>query len=247
MNGNYLKQENVPVATPLVQPIPGLTPIPIQVKSPKSILVIMTILIILSFLLSGFLIYQNSKLRQEINTQPQNTDRNTISPTLSPTSTSTSTPKDLITPIPTSKPTSTPTIRSFEEEEELMRKTLAGFEMYIGARNTAGALSFFTPPKTDSAKEKYESIRTKNLPDGLKSWGMVTNTYGKLAVEEIKGGYRARVNECKINSSSCSLLFLELVRDDSAENSFSVDRYYTSSYGYQNNLGEEIKYQGFGL
>jgi len=148
---------------------------------------------------------------------------------------------------PTSEPSPTPTVRSFEEEENFMRKTLAGFEMYIGGRNTAGALSFFTPPQTDLAKKKYSDIRTKNLPFGLTSWSFVMDSNGKLSTEEIKDGYRVRVSECRTNGSACSILFIELVRDDSAENNFSVSRYYTTAYAYQNNLGEEIKYQGFGL
>lgn len=155
-------------------------------------------------------------------------------------------PSPTVKPVLTATPTSTPVARSFEEEEMSMRKTLAGFEMYIGTKNTAGALSFFTPAQTSSAKAKYESIRTKNLSFGLQSWRFIEDINGKLSVEEIKGGFRVRVSECRTDNT-CPILFFELVRDNSAENYFSVDRYYTSAYAYQNNLGEEIKYQGFGL
>ena len=161
----------------------------------------------------------------------------------------TSSPIPVITniPQPTNIPTATPEPKSFEEEERLMRKTLAGFEMYIGTSNTAGALSFFTPPQTDQAKEKYDNIQSKNLPYTLKSWSMVQDSNYVLAVENIKNGYRVRMIECRSNSDTCPLLFIELVRTDYSENGFSVDRYYTSEYMYQNNLGEEIKYQGFGF
>ncbi|KKR40546.1 hypothetical protein A2594_02535 [Candidatus Woesebacteria bacterium RIFOXYD1_FULL_41_28] len=167
----------------------------------------------------------------------------TSTPNATPTS-KISIPTPTVKPTPT--PTATPVVRSFEEEEMSMRKTLAGFEMYIGAKNTAGALSFFTPAQTSSAKAKYESIRTKNLSFGLQSWQFVEDSNYKLAVETINGGYRVRVYECRTDGT-CPVLFFELVRNDSAENHFSVDRYYTASYSYQNNLGEEIKYQGFGL
>lgn len=170
-------------------------------------------------------------------TQPQKTNFPSSIPTIKPT--------PVLTPTPIS--TSTPTPRSFEEEEKLMRKTLAGFEMYIGVKNTAGALSFFTPPKTASAKAKYEEIRTKNLPFGLRSWSFVEDSNYKLVAEPLNNGYRVRVNECRTNSDSCTILYFELVRNQEAENGFLVDRYYTSAYGYQNNLGEEIKYQGFGF
>lgn len=176
-------------------------------------------------------------------------------PSLAPMATSTPTPKtpapkvstSVPTSIPTTEPTPTPVVRSFEEEEKLMRETLAGFDMYIGTKNTAGALSFFTPPKTDSAKAKLNEIRSKNLPYGIKSWSFSWDSNGLLLAEEIKGGYKVRMTECRTNSDSCLITIIELVRDESAENGFSVDRYYTSAYAYQNNLGEEIKYQGFGL
>lgn len=169
--------------------------------------------------------------------------------TSTPTS-KTPTPK-VLTPaptfVPTTEPTPTPIVRSFEEEERLMRETLAGFDMYIGAKNTAGALSFFTLPKTESAKAKLNEIRSKNLPYGIKSWSFSWDSNGLLLTEEIKGGYKVHMTECRTNSDSCLITIIELVRDESAENGFSVDRYYTSAYAYQNNLGEEIKYQGFGL
>jgi hypothetical protein len=143
--------------------------------------------------------------------------------------------------------TETPVQRSFTEEEKLMRKTLAGFEMYVGTSNTSGALSFFTPAVSAAAKQKYDTIRTKILPFTLKSWSFVMNGNDVLATEEIKGGYRVRMTECRSDNPNCSIYFLEMVRNESAENGFSVDRYYSTSYMYQNNLGEEIKYQGFGL
>lgn len=150
----------------------------------------------------------------------------TLSPTLSPT------------PIPTPKP--------FAEEERLIRKTLTGFEQYIGGRNTAGALTFFTPPISTQAKAKYESIRTQNLPFGLRGWSYVMDLSGRLDVEEIKNGYKVRVIESRTDGSD-SILTFEMIRDEKMENGFAVDRYYTTRYMYQNNLGEEIKYQGFGL
>lgn len=134
----------------------------------------------------------------------------------------------------------------------MMRKTIAGFEMYIGVRNTAGALTFFTPPQTQSAKKKYEEIRSTNLPFSLKSWSFSsceTPPY-MLVVEKIKNGYRTTVLEGRKYSEDdvrFTSVVLELVRDESKENGFAIDRYYTSQYSYQNNLGEEIKCQGFDL
>lgn len=209
----------------------------------KGFILLSVIIIALLIGVLGFFVYQNIQL--------QKGGSNTVSPSVSPTATLAPTSKPAMTPpvtvVPTSKSTPTPIARSFKEEEILMRRTLAGFEMYIGGRNTAGALSFFTPPQTNSAKKVYEDIRTKNLSFGLTSWSFVMDSNGILSTEETKGGYRVRIYECRTNNSSCPILFLELVRDEKAENYFSIDRYYTTAYSYQNNLGEEIKYQGFGF
>lgn len=208
--------------------------------------VVVAILVVAAIL--GYVLNKNTNSRKEESsissvslkpspTQPQKTNLPSPTPTMKPT--------PILTLIPTLTPTPTP--KSFEEEEKLMRKTLAGFEMYIGVKNTAGALSFFTPPQTASAKAKYEEIRTKNLPFGLRSWSFVEDSNYKLFAETLNNGYRVRVNECRTNSDYCTLLYFELVRNPEAENGFLVDRYYTSAYAYQNNLGEEIKYQGFGF
>jgi len=212
------------------------------------------LVIVFSILLLGliggiaYLVYQNNLLKQEI-VSLQETPQTTPSPTTSPIPTSPPIPTTSLSPSPTNTPTPTPTPtqRPFAEEEKLMRKTLAGFEMFIANSNTAGALTFFTPPTTNEAKEKLKNIQAKDLPFALKSWSFVTDNNYILVTEEIKGGYRVRMTECRTNTTSCPILFLELVRDESAENGFSVDRYYDTSYAYQNNLGEEIKYQGFDL
>jgi hypothetical protein len=143
--------------------------------------------------------------------------------------------------------TPTPTARPWVKEEELLRKTVAGFEMYVGNSNTAGALTFFTPPISDSAKLKFNSIKAKDLPFRLTSWSFIWDANQMLAAEEIKNGYRVRTSECRTTNQNCLIYFIELVRSNEAENGFSVDRYYRSQYGYQNNLGEEIKYDGFEL
>lgn len=144
-------------------------------------------------------------------------------------------------------PTITSIPKTFSEEENLMRKTLAGFEMYIGNANTAGALNFFTPPITDKAKQTFENIRTKNLSFTLKSWSFVEDSKYQILTEEINGGYRVRMVECRTNTTSCPTFFIELIRDESAENGFLIDKYYDATYSNHNNLGEEIKYQGFGF
>jgi len=207
----------------------------------KGFAVFSLLLVVAIIAIVGFVVYQNTQLRSSILELKNTVANNNKLP-------ATNTPKPTATNLatPTASPSPTPSPKSFEEEEILMRKTLAGFEMYIGASNTAGALSFFTPPKSTSAKERYENIRSKNLPYGLKSWSFVVDYSQKLAVEEVKGGYRVRVNECRTNGT-CLILFFDLIRDLGAENGFLVDRYYTSQYAYQNNLGEEIKYQGFGF
>lgn len=245
-------------AQPITQPVQPLPQTPTLVPVPTSTPTNLTKIILLSVLglivvagagLTGIQIGKN----QTTNQQPV-----IVQPTISPTQTLTITPTDIpetITPITSASPTATtaptptptPTPRPFSDEEKLMRKTLAGFEMYVANGNTAGALTFFTPPLTDKAKEKYNDIHTKNLPFTLKSWSFVENSDNLLAVEEIKGGYRVRMSECRSNTTSCPILFLELVRNETAENGFLIDRYYDTTYMYQNNLGETIKYQGFGL
>jgi hypothetical protein len=155
-------------------------------------------------------------------------------------------PAKTLTPTPSMTPSPTPSPRSFEEEEASMRKTIAGFEMYIGTSNTAGALTFFTLPVSDSAKAKLNEIRSKNLPYRLNSWKMVRDANDQyLSTQPINGGFKVQVIECRTNSTSCITVNLELVRNEEAENKFSVSRYYDNSYIYQNNLGEDIKYQGF--
>lgn len=168
-------------------------------------------------------------------------------PTQTPLKTPTPAPSQKPTATPTITPSPTPTPRPFADEETSMRKTLAGFEMFIGTSNTAGALTFFTPPVSDSAKVKYQEIRTKNLPYRLNSWRFVMDNNNILIAETFKDGYKVRVSECRTNSTTCSTLTFELARDVSAENGFKVDRYYGTDYSYQNNLGEEIKYAGFGF
>lgn len=169
----------------------------------------------------------------------------TIVPTITPTIVSTIIPTRVPSPVMTIIPTVTP--KTFEQEEKLLRKTLAGFEGYIGNGNTTGALTFFTPALTASAKQKYEAIRTKNLQFTLKSWSFVVSDNYLVETEEIKDGYRVRINECRSNNINCPILYVELVRNEKAENGFLISRYYDQSFAYQNNLGEEIKYQGFGL
>lgn len=240
-----------------VQPVKPLsqTPTLIPISTPPSTnwskILLFTVLGLISvagFVFAGIQIGKNQSSSQ----QPV-----VVQPTASPTQTFTLTPTNIpetITPkisfsptttAPTSTPTPTP--RPFSDEEKLMRKILAGFEMYVANGNTAGALTFFTPPLTDKAKEKYNDIHTKNLLFTLKSWSFIETGDNLLAVEEIKGGYRIRMSECRSNTTSCPILLLELVRDETAENGFLIDRYYDTTYMYQNNLGETIKYQGFGL
>lgn len=214
--------------------------------------VLLPIILIIAILgLSGLFFYQNNKTNSSINELKQKLSNEvaTSAPTQKPTSTTKPTTQPTTKPTPkvTNSPTSTPSPapKPFAEEESMMRKTIAGFEMYIGTGNTAGALTFFTAPKTASAKARYEEIKGKNLPYGLKSWTYVTDSNSVLAVETINGGYKVRMNECRSNSSSCLSLTLEMVRDSKAENGFMIERYYGSEYMYQNNLGEEIKYKGF--
>lgn len=209
--------------------------------------------IVIVLALAGFVYFiysQDLKTRKFITASPSPTEESlSVAETPTPVaSAKTITPKPTATVTPTPSPSPTLSPRPFAEEEPLMRKTIAGFEMYIGTSNTAGALTFFTPPVGDAAKAKLEQIRTKNLPYRLYSWKMVTDAEDRyLRTQEINGGYKIQVIECRTNGASCTGLYLELVRNDKAENYFSVERYYEDTYLYQNNLGEDIKYQGFGL
>ena len=217
----------------------------------KGFVLLHVLLIIVLVGLIVFVAYQSIKTNDTIKEIKTSISNNLVatSPPVTKTASPLLTPSPTVTKTPMSSdtPTSTPSPKTFEEEERLMRRTIAGFEMYVAGSNTAGALSFFTPPQTSQAKTKYEEIRTQNLPFTLKSWSFVEDGAGLLATEDLKGGYRVRMKECRSNSNTCPLLFLEMVRSDQAENGFMVDRYYTTEYAYQNNLGEEIKYQGFGL
>jgi hypothetical protein len=222
----------------------------------KRLFFLLLVFIFLSVVLAGTSIYfahSYGQCRIAFDEKKDNCSSNSL-PTPSPVSSFfpvyTSSPSPVLTskPLSTLTPTPTPVKRSFDEEEKLMRKTLAGFEMYIGTRNTAGALTFFTPPKTDLGKQKLAEIKTKNLPYGLNAWEFVEDSNYKLVAEEINNGYRVRMKEYRTNnneSGNFTIVGIELVRDSKAENGFSIDRYYTSQYFYQNNLGEEIKYQGF--
>lgn len=236
--------------TPLDQPIsPAPTPTPALPRPngyKTALSVVLGLIVIAGSIFAGIQIgKKQTSYREPVIVQPSISPSQVL--TISPTKTIvTSTPTPTSSPTPTTTQTPTPTPRPFSEEEKLLRKTLAGFEMYIGNGNTAGALTFFTPPQTVKAKEKYDSIRMKNLSFTLKSWSFIENSSYQLVTEEIKGGYRVRMNECRTNSTSCSLLFIELFRSDVAENGFLIDRYYDTTYSNQNNLGEEIKYQGFG-
>jgi hypothetical protein len=206
-------------------------------------------LLIASVAISGYFAYmyqQNQLLVDNLtkqSTTPTPEPTPTPSPVTPPTPTLDPTPAT-VTPSPTPEPT--PTL-SFTEEEKLLRKTLAGFEMYVSNSNTAGALTFFTKAVSQSAKDKYESIKSKDLPFKLTSWRFVDDSTNTLITEKITNGYSVRMVECRDNQTSCSVLFIELVRNDQAENGFSINRYYDTTYQYQNNLGEDIKYQGFSL
>lgn len=213
------------------------------------ILVVFLIAILFSFAIGFFL---GKSLNQTKTPLPSPVTQ--VSPTLTPIAytpnpTSISQEIKLTTEYPTPKPAPTPAPKTFEEEEKSLRKVIATFEMYIGTRNTAGALTLFTAPKTESAKKKYKEIHDKNLPYGLKGWSFQDNyTNGKylLIVKEIENGYLTSVTEWRTNNEYAKIVYLEIVRDKNAENGFLIDRYYTSDYYEQrNNLGEEIKYQGF--
>ena len=195
-----------------------------------------------------FFVYQNNKTNsaiEEMKSKVNNDRVVTSSPSPKASNTTEPTPTATQKPTPSWTPIPTPTPRPFAEEEKMMRKTLAGFEMYVGTGNTAGALTFFTPPQTSNAKDKYEEIRRKNLPYTLKSWSYVTDNNYLLISEAINGGYKVRMTECRSSSESCTTLILEMVRNDNAENGFMIERYYGTEHAYQNNLGEEIKYNGF--
>jgi hypothetical protein len=247
-----MENEALPTSQP-VQPLPQtptIAPIPASTQTNLAKIILLSLLgliIVAGAVLAGIQIGKNqTTYQQPVVVQP--TISPTQLPTISPTDIpETTTPAVSIPPSVATTPSPSPTPRPFSEEEKLMRKILAGFEMYVANGNTAGALTFFTPPLTEKAKEKYEYIHTKNLLFTLKSWSFVQDSNYLLGVEEIKGGYRVRTIECRSNTTYCPTLFLELVRDETAENGFLIDRYYDTTYSYQNNLGEEIKYQGFGL
>jgi hypothetical protein len=207
-----------------------------ETKARKSslFLIVLTIITVPLIGFVAYLFYQNQQLNLQLATirNPDST------PTIIPSPTVTTS----FTPIPTS----TPTPENFAEEEKQMRKTLVDFEMYVANGNTAGALTFFTPPVSSTAKAEYEDIRSRNLNFTVKGYRWAEND-GVLNVSEIKNGYRAITTECRSNSTTCSILLVEFVKSETAENGFLIDRYYDSSYMSQNNLSEEIKYQGFGF
>lgn len=232
-----------------IQSTQVITPPVLAPTKPKKIL----LLVLLGLIISAISVYIGIQIGKN---QSPGQKSIVVLPTVSSIPTITITPtkiSDNLTPtliiptIVTITPTATSTPKTFSEEEKLMRKTLAGFEMYIGNANTAGALTFFTPPITAKAKQTFENIRTKNLSFTLKSWSFVEDNSYQLLTEEINGGYRIRMVECRTNTTSCPTFFIELIRNESAENGFLINRYYDTTYSYQNNLGEEIKYQGFGF
>ncbi len=223
-------------------------------KQKGSILLQVIILVLAVGTIALFAYYQTSRTNRALEEMKSklNSDRIVITsptPSVSNSQQPTLVMTQKLTPsrVPSPTTAAAPTPRPFAEEEKMMRKTLAGFEMYISSGNMAGALTFFTQPQTSSAKANFNEIRGKNLPFTLNSWSFVEDNNYLLVSEAINGGYKVRMTECRSNSGSCDTLIVEIVRNERAENGFMIERYYGTQYMYQNNLGEEIKYQGFTL